>query len=91
MPLSPSTSAVAARGLLDADVGPRIDAAGAQPLDILRQAEHAVGVGAGEIGLEHQLGDLGGVGARQPDRRERVRDQRGDRPRPARAIDLSLT
>ena len=78
------------RGLLDPDVGLRIDAAAAQPLDVLRQPEHAVGVGAGEVGLEHQLGDLGGVGGRQPDRLERIRDQRGDgRGRhPRRRIDL---
>ena len=49
------------RGLLDADVGLRIDAAAAHPVDVLPQPEHAVGVGAGEVGLEHQLGDLGGV------------------------------
>ena len=30
--------------------------------DILRQAEDAVRIGAGEVGLQHQLGDLGGVG-----------------------------
>ena len=33
-------------------------------MHVLRQAEYAVRVGAGEIGLQHQLGDLGGVAGR---------------------------
>ena len=56
------------RGLFDADVGLRIDAAAAHPVDVLPQPEHAVGVGTGEVGLQHQLRDLGGVAARQADR-----------------------
>ena len=63
------------------DVGRAIDAAGAQAAHVLRQSEHAVRVGAGEVGLGHQLGDLAGVGRGQADGGERVLDQAGDRRR----------
>ena len=42
-------------------------------------------VGAGQIGLQHQLGDLGGVGVRHADRHHRVLDQRRDGGRRQRA------
>jgi hypothetical protein len=43
------------------DIGPRIGGAELEPLHVLRQAEDAVRVGADEVGLQHQLGDLTGV------------------------------
>ena len=67
------------------DVRTRIEAAGLEPPHILRQAEHAVRVGAGEIGLGHQFGAFFGVGGRQAGGAERIRDQRPDRPRSASA------
>jgi len=68
-------------GLGDLDIWPRVHSARLQPPHILRQPEHAVGVGAGEVGLGHQLRHLGGVGRRQTNRRERVGDQPGNRCR----------
>jgi len=53
MPLSPSTSAGRGCGLLDADARLGVDASGADAPDILRQAEDAVSIGTGEIGLVH--------------------------------------
>ncbi len=78
MPLSPSTSAVAGAVRVHLDVGARIGRAEFEPLHVLRQAEHAVRIGAGEIGLQHQLGDLGGVGRRHAGFRHGVDDQAGD-------------
>ena len=66
MPLSPSTSAVAAAVFSTRIVALGIDAAGAYAPHVLRQPEHAMGIGAGQIGLEHQLGDFGGIGSGQP-------------------------
>ena len=57
MPLSPSTSAVARLLLHDADIRTRLDAAGLQPAQIERQADHAVGIAAAQIGLDHEAGD----------------------------------
>ena len=56
-----------------ADVGPRIDAAGADALDVLRQPDHAVAVGALQVGLRHQRGDLVGIGIGQAHAAQRVR------------------
>ena len=75
MPLSPSTSAVAGAVRSTRDVRPRIDAAGADAPHVVRQAEHAVRIGAGEVGLDHQLGDLRGIGGGQADGAQRVRDE----------------
>ena len=58
MPLSPSTIAVAGAVLPTVMLALRIDAAGLDAPDVLRQAEHAVRIGAGEIGFQHQLGDI---------------------------------
>ena len=63
MPLSPSTMAVAGAVCSTVMFGLRIDAAGLDAADVLRQAEHAVRVGAGEIGLR--------ASARRPSRRRR--------------------
>ncbi len=41
-----------------------VDAAGLNALDILRQPENAVAVGADQIGLRHQRRDLGGIAGR---------------------------
>ena len=85
MPLSPSTMAVAGAVFSTLMFGLRIDAAGLDAPHILRQPEHAMRVGAGEIGFEHQLGDLRRVGVRHADRRHRVPDQRRDGGRRNRA------
>ncbi len=69
------------RGLAHGDRGPRIDPTGPKPAHVLREAEHAVGIGAGKIGLGHQLGDLGSVRPRQAHGAERIRDQAGNRRR----------
>ena len=55
------------RGALvhDADVGPHVDAAGLDAPHVLRQADHAVAVGALQVGLGHERGHLGGIGRRQ--------------------------
>ena len=63
------------RGALDLDVRPRIGRAELQPLHVLRQAEHAVRVGADQIGFQHQLGDLRGVGSRHAGLPHAVVDQ----------------
>ena len=77
----------------DADTGPRVVAAGAQALQITRQAKDAVTVAAQKIGLDHHVGDGGRVGLRQPlggqhpgDKALQPRGgnpQRHARPRPA--------
>ena len=61
------------------DVRMRIEAAGLQPPHILRQAEHAMRVGAGQVRLAHQLGANCRILARQAGGAERIRDQRADR------------
>ena len=66
MPLSPSTSAVAGAGLRHRDVRPRVEAAGLEAAHILRQAEDAVAVGAGEIGLRHQSAQRAASAAGNP-------------------------
>ena len=58
--------------LHDADVGARIVAAGLQPPDVDGQADDAMGVGAAQIGLDHQRRDGFGVGGRQAGRLERA-------------------
>ena len=55
--------------------GARIGRAELEPLHVLRQAEDAVRVGADQIGLQHQLGDLGGIGVRHAAFEHRVVDQ----------------
>ena len=65
MPLSPSTSAVAGALLRHGDVRVRIEAAGLQPPHILRQAEHTMRVGAGEVRLAHHSGAYRRILARQ--------------------------
>ena len=47
------------RGLFDADVGLRIDAAAAHAVDVLPQPEHTVGVGTGTDALAIALRGLG--------------------------------
>ena len=67
--------AVAGAVCSDPDAGAWIDAARLDASDVLRQAEHAMRVGAGEIGLEHQLGDFCRVGVGHADRQHRVLDE----------------
>ena len=86
MPLSPCTSAVAGAVWLTLMFSRALFRAGLEPADVVRQAEDAVRVGPGEIGLGHQLGDPCRVGGRKAGRREHVgdegaRDGRGDRRR----------
>ena len=74
------------RGLVDLDIRPRVDGARLVAADVVRQAEDAVRVSPGEIGLGHQLGDPCRVNGREAGRREHVgdegaRDGRGDRRR----------
>jgi hypothetical protein len=63
------------RGARYRDVRTLVEAASRQAAHILRQAENAVAVGAGEIGLAHQFGAARGVRLRQSRRGERVGDQ----------------
>ena len=44
----------------------------------MRQPEHAVRIGAGEVGLDHQFGDLRGIGSGQVHGAERLRDEVAD-------------
>ena len=60
-----------------ADVGLGVDAAGANAADIERQPDHAVGVAAAQIRLDHQSGDGFRVLRRQAGRREGADDERG--------------
>jgi hypothetical protein len=69
------------RGFRDGDPRLCVEAAGADAADILRQAKDAVGIGAGEVGLGHQLGDLAGIGRRKPDGAERIGSEGRDRAR----------
>ena len=79
------------RAARDLDVGARIGRSQFQPLHILRQAEHAMRVGADEIGFQHQLGDLGGIGRRHAGFHHGVDDQAGDgRNRNAAGLGRSL-
>jgi hypothetical protein len=55
------------------DVRPRVDAALAQPAHVLRQAKYAVGIGAGEVGLDHGAGHDGGVLGGQAAGAKRIR------------------
>ncbi len=89
MPLSPSTSAVAAAVRCTVMAGRAVHRAALDAADVLRQAEHAVRVGPDQVGLHHQRRDLGrvvvrqpggGQGARGPGRQGRGRDLAAHRP-----------
>ena len=54
------------------DVGARIECAALELAHIAGQPEDAVGVRAGEIGVQHRAGDDGGIGWRQAAGAERV-------------------
>jgi hypothetical protein len=69
------------RGALDLDVRPRIGRVQLQPLNVLRQPEHAVRVGADQVGFQHQFGDLGGVRCRHAGLHHGVVDETADRRR----------
>ena len=58
----------------DADVGLQVDAAGANALHVLRQAHHAVAVGALQVSAGHQRGDLARIGQRHSNLGKRHRD-----------------
>jgi hypothetical protein len=75
MPLSPSTIAVAAPVFSTVMRGVGLTAPALDAADVLRQPEHAVRVGAGEIRLQHQLGDSRRVVRRQADRGHAIPDQ----------------
>jgi hypothetical protein len=53
--------------LNDPDVRRDIDAAGEDPLDVLRQPDDAMAVGALQVGLGHQARHLVGILRRQAD------------------------
>ena len=61
MPLSPFDKGRGRSGALDVMLRPRVRRTELQPLHILRQAEDAVCVGADEVSLQHELGDLSGI------------------------------
>jgi hypothetical protein len=64
------------RALLDdADLGMQVDAAGADPLQVGREADHAVAVGALQVGLGHQRGDRRRIGVGHADGDEGARDE----------------
>jgi len=65
-------------GALHDDIRTRIRRLEPEPLDVLRQAKHAVRVGAAQIRLQHELGDLPGVIAGHVGFVHRVNDQTGD-------------
>jgi hypothetical protein len=67
------------RALRDRDVRMRIEAARLEPPNVLRQAEHAVRVRAGQVRRAHQSGADRRILARQAGSAERIRDQRADR------------
>jgi hypothetical protein len=68
-------------GALDRDVGAPVETARLDAFYVLRQAEHAVGIGAGEVCLGHQFGDARGIVRRDLHRDERVADESADRRR----------
>ena len=66
MPLSPSISAMAGRSSTMRGTALRVHAAGADAADVLRQAEHAVAIGALQVRLRHQPGDVPASAAGTP-------------------------
>jgi hypothetical protein len=77
-------------GLGDGDIRLGVEAAGADAADILRQAEDAMRIGAGEVRLGHQLRDLVGIGGRKPDGTEHVGDEGRDGVRSEPAVRVLL-
>ena len=67
----------------DTDLRLRIGAAVAQPAHVLRQAERAVGVEAGQVGLHHQPGHGAGVAVGDTEREEGVLQELRERIRRA--------
>ena len=64
---------------VDRDVGLRVEPAGFQAPHILRQAEYAMRVRAGQVRFAHQPAAHRRALARQPRALERILDQRTDR------------
>ena len=71
MPLSPSIKAADGRSLTTRIFGFGIDAAGADAAHIERQADHAMGVAAAQIGFDHQARQRFRIRRRQAGRRRR--------------------
>jgi hypothetical protein len=65
------------RGTLlhDPDVRRHVDAAGTNPLDVLRQPDDAMAVGPLQVCLRHQAGNLVGIGGRQANPLQRAGDE----------------
>ena len=73
--------------LHDSDIGTRVDSARLEASQIERQANHAVGIAAAQIGLDHQIGDnLRVVGAKAGGLQRALDESRQRRRRDARRI-----
>ena len=78
MPLSPSISAADGRSLDHADIRLGVDAAGADAAHVKRQPDHAMGVAAAQIGLDHKSGERFRILRRQAGRDEGAGDEGGN-------------